>query len=137
VSHKKTITLTNYEGHQHDPNHGTPWSDTWVTFHVRRRRVTIGPCILTVANAEGEYDLFGMKAEFPDGDWVYCLPYGDAIDGMPDIAVNAPLITKGHIEGAVCWYLRELLGVTAELKIRWSKHDCPIITPVQLGAPDA
>ena len=135
---KKTIQLVNHEGHQYDPEYGTPWSDTWALFHIRRKPVEIGPTLVSMTDIDRDREMFGADPEkfgyeepnLPDGDWDFCLPYGDSDNGVPTVAINGPWVTKKLIEDAIGWYIRRRYGVTAELRFRWKKFsDKFIITP--------
>ncbi len=135
---KKTVTLINHEGHQYDPEYGTLWSDTWVKFHLRRKKVSLGPTLLSIADLDREREMFGgdpdkygyTEPKSPEGDWEFCLPYPDEPDnGTPTIAINGPWVTKPLIERAVGWYLRRAYGLTAEFRFRWRKNKGIIITP--------
>jgi len=120
---KKTISLTNCEGHQYDPRYGTAWSDTWATYFTgKRKKATIGPCIMCRSDC-------GDTTSIPEGEWDFCMPYGDNKDGMPNILANSPTVTKGVIEQAIAWYLKMHCGVTAPLHFRWKNNDCSIVYP--------
>lgn len=136
---KKTVTLINYEGHQYDPDYGTGWSDTWVEFKRRRKTVKLGPTLISTSNLDRDREMFAGDPEkygwvdpnIPEGEWEFCLPYGDDADGIPTILINKEWVTKAGIEGAVLWYLRETQEVTAEVRFRWRKNkDRLFITPV-------
>tara|TARA_Y100000310_G_scaffold279517_1_gene298676 strand:- start:9794 stop:10213 length:420 start_codon:yes stop_codon:yes gene_type:complete len=137
---KKTLLLSNMEGHQYYPEHRTGWSDTWVEFHLRRKKIHLGPCLLSVADLDREREMFGDDPEkygyeepvFPDGDWEFCLPYPDEDDrGTPNIAVNSPFVNKDLIERAIGWYVRRTYGLTAEFRYRWKANKSGFfITPV-------
>jgi len=134
---KKTILLSNNEGHQYDPEYGTTWSDTWAEFHLRRKKVNIGPCLVSMTDLDRERELFGgdpkkygyEEPDLPEGGWDFCLPEGDSDEGIPTIAINGPWVTKYLIEKAIGWYIRRRYGVTAELRFRWKANKGIIITP--------
>lgn len=138
---KKTVLLINYEGHQYDPAYGTGWSDTWAKFHLRRKKISIGPTLLSMTNLERDRELFGSEPDkygyeepkFPEGDWKFCLPFGDVAEGaeqIPTIAINAEWVTRAGIEGAIGWYIRQRYGVTSEFRFRWRKNKSKLfITP--------
>lgn len=135
---KKTVLLTNYEGHQYYPEYGTLWSDTWARFHLRRRLIKIGPTLLSKTALDSDREMFGSDPEeygytepsFPEGDWQFCLPFGDVAEGaekIPAIAINAEWVTKAGIEGAIGWYIRQRYGVTSEFRFRWRKNKSKVL----------
>jgi hypothetical protein len=136
---KKTIVLVNYEGHQYDPTYATGWSDTWAEFHLGRKRISIGPTLVSMSYLDRDREMFGAEPEkygykepeFPEGGWKFCLPFGDDLTrGIPTIAINADGVTKAGIEGAIGWYIRQRYGVTSEFRFRWRKNKSKLfITP--------
>lgn len=136
---KKTVTLVNYEGHQYYPKYGTAWSDTWARFHLRRKLVKIGPTLISMTDIERDRELFGSDPEkfgyeepnLPHGDWQFhLLDEESANKGIPNIAINAPWVTKKLIEQAIGWYIRVRYGVTSEFRFRWRKNKSKLfITP--------
>lgn len=126
---KKTVLLVNYEGHQYDPTYQTPWSDTWAKFHLGRKKVSIGPTLISKADLDSDYELFRRHPEceaeapqYPEGDWKFCLPFGDSGDGVPNVGINSEWVTKALIEQAIGWYIRCKHGVTSEFRFRWRKN---------------
>lgn len=129
---KKTVLLVNHEGHQYDPEYGTVWSDTWAEFKVRRRKVNIGPTLISMTDIERDREMFAHDPEkygyeepnLPEGEWSFCLPFGDCDDDnvIPTILINGPWVTKAGIEGAIGWYISGRYGVTAALRFRWKNH---------------
>lgn len=121
MRNKKTITLTNYEGHQYDPSLTTPWSDTWATFFKgKRNRVSLGPCI-EAYDPDKDYRAYDPLM-LPEGDWEFCLPFGDSEEGVPVVFANTPDVTKKVIEDAIGWYLRAHQQVSAPLRFRWAAN---------------
>lgn len=130
---KKTLSLRSHHGHQYDPRYRTGWTDVWVRFHVRRRPIELGPCIISRKDIEGEIACGLTAAEdvqLPDGGWTFCLPYVDQ-DGLsapwPNICVNQDWVDKRSIEAAIGWYLRERYGFTSAFRIRWRRCDRPFL----------
>jgi len=130
---KKTILLINHEGHQYDPEYGTYWSDTWVEFELKRKKIRIGPTLVSTTALDREREIFGAPGKhewyeepvLPEGDWEFCFPYKDdeaRDDGIPHIAINGPWVTKALIEKATEWYIRGRYGVTAPLRFRWKAN---------------
>ena len=135
---KKTVLLINHEGHQYDPDYETGWSDTWAEFKLRRKKVNIGPTLLSMTDLDREREMFGQEPEkygyeepdLPEGDWDFCLPFGDSDEGVPILAINGPWVTKKLIEGAIGWYIAGRYGVTAKIRFRWKANkDRIFITP--------
>ena len=138
---KKQILLFNYEGFQH-PEWGvrTLWSDTWVCYKDRRRRVNLGPTIVSMGDVRREAEWHGEdwgkedwheKPVLPEGPWEFHLGYGENIEcpGLPCIHANEDYLTTARIERAVEWYLREYKGVVAPMKFWWKKSQGGFIMP--------
>lgn len=125
---KKTVTLINYEGHQYHPEYGTVWSDTWAKFHLRRKKVSIGPTLVSMTDIARDREMFGSDPEFygyeepdlPEGDWKFHLLHDD--EGTPTVLINAEWCTKANIEQAIGWYIRTKYGITSEFRFRWKNN---------------
>ena len=107
-------------------------------FHLGRKVEHIGPTLIGTYDMARDHELYGDDPKkygysnpvIPEGDWLFCLPFGDDGDGTPTIAVNEPWLTKALLEQAIGWYIRQRYGCTAPFRYRWRANKRYCVTPV-------
>jgi len=153
MANKKTIRCFCYGPITLHPKNESPWEDVWIQYKVRRKTVKEGPCFLSREALKGDIRFEKMLVEkhpnlakhynvneliLIDSLFDTGIEYfvDDSADGIPNIYINKPSITKDIVEEALTWYLRQKGVLKSVPRFQWKKPDI-IVMPVSFPAEES
>lgn len=144
---KKTVTCISVSPGAVYREYKTLWDDVWLRLWNRRRRVYLGPCVMSLEYARQEIKIAksvekmgvehgcaddpcemwgsiwwsGIVARLESGREEIIIFNSVGIDDYPNIVVAKDLLTRKDIEEALRFYLRQIGCLKGAVRFRWKK----------------
>jgi len=132
---KKTIKIKSHSHCAIYADYKTPWEDVWLELKVRRKKIYLAPCILSLSSLKSDIEiekeisqirpyskdlkrLLHILNELSSGCKYYIEDFEDT---TPNIYVGKEAIDRKAIEYALDFYLRQLGHLKSEPRFEWVK----------------